>query len=217
MFLVDLLVPFGPLLRQVDGKVPFANWPELFWRAIPVSFLVYWLFSLIPFVGIFAYTLILVPLSAYLHIKLKGISNRNEKVRIYLWYFVVIVIGFGGLWSFVGHTFLANSVANDIGWLTGSPFQTELAFYHLGFGIAGLLAIWIRGNMVTGLVIAKSVFWYGAAFVHVKDAVLNQNYSPLNIGAPLIGDIVIPTVLLTLLFITVKNNFQEKEESKFLI
>jgi Family of unknown function (DUF6790) len=204
MILIDLLVPFGSLLRKVEGQKPFYSWQELFWRSIPQTFFVYWLFSFIPVVGTNAYSLIVVPIGAYLHIKEKGISDSTDKKSLVLWYFVVIVIGFGGLWGFIGHTFLADTVAQNIGWLINSPFQTELAFYHLGFSIAGLLTIWLKGHMITALVLSKSVFWYGAAYVHIRDIIIHKNFSPLNVGAPLISDIILPTLLLYLLFPVLK-------------
>ena len=208
MILIDLFVPFASLLKKVEGKKPFYSWQELFWRSIPQTFFVYWLFSFIPVVGTNVYTLIIVPISAFLHIKANGITDRTDKNALYLWYFVVIVIGFGGLWGFIGHTFLADTVAENIGWLTDSPFQTELAFYHLGFSLAGLLTIWLKGHMLTALVISKSVFWYGAAYVHIRDIIVHKNFSPLNVGAPLIADILLPTIMLYLLFPVLKKQLK---------
>jgi hypothetical protein len=117
-----------------------------------------------------------------------------------LQYFVVILIGFGGLWSTTGHLFMADWVASQIGWPTGSPFQTELAFATLGLSLAALLAIWITDHLITAVVVAKSVFLLGAAYVHLVDAIAHANYSPLNIGTPLVGDLVYPALLLTLLW-----------------
>jgi hypothetical protein len=130
---------------------------------------------------------------------------------MYLLYLTVVIIGLGGLWGFIGHTVLADTVASGIGWAVNSPFQTELAFYHLGLGIAALFAIWLRQHMITALIIAKSIFWYGAAYVHLQDLILNHNFSPLNIGTPLINDIVLPTVLLTLLYILLRADLHTSE------
>ena len=147
------------------------------------------------------------------HIQVKQVKSKEDRALTYLWYFTVIAIGFGGLWSFIGHTVLADSVAQQIGWATGSPFQTELAFYTLGSGIAGLLAIWLKKQMIAATVITKSIFLYGAGYVHIMEAIIHNNYSPLNIGAPLIGDIVLPTIYLTLLFMTVKSKAKTVENS----
>ncbi len=195
----DALVPFGLLLRQSSNAQPFERWHEVLWRFLPQTFFWYWLFSFIPLAGGFLYMLVLVPMSANLDKQTAAFSGRSERASALLVYYTVILIGFGGIWSFVGHTFLADQVATQIGWQTGSPFQTELAFYTLGSGIAALLAIWIRGHLITALVISKSVFWFGAAFVHIQEAITHQNFSPLNIGAPLLGDLVYPSFMLVLL------------------
>ena len=101
---------------------------------------------------------------------------------------------------------MADMVATKIGWPTGSPFQIELAFYTLGTAIAALTAIWIKGHMITALIISKSIFWYGAAYVHIKDVFDRDNYSPYNIGLNLIGDILFPTLLLVLLVYILRND-----------
>lgn len=144
--------------------------------------------------------LCMVPLSIHLHRPADTASDPSYFARKLLLYLTVILIGFGGIWSFVGHTFMAEMVATNIGWDT-SPFQTELAFYTLGSGIVGLMAIWIRGHLITAVVLTKSVFWYGAAYTHIREAFLHQNFAPYNVGAPLIGDLIFPTVLLYLLWI----------------
>ncbi len=197
---IDLAVPFAPFLRAAEARPAFAGWTELLWRQIPLTFLLWWLCSLVPYAGTFLYSLILVPLAIALHWREFGVVGRAERAAVALRYYVVILIGFGGLWSFVGHTVMADSVAGQIGWPADSPFQTELAFFTLGAAVSALLAIWIRDHLVTALVVTKSVFWYGAAGVHLWDAAAHGNWSPLNVGAPLVGDLVFPTLLLWLLW-----------------
>jgi hypothetical protein len=198
--IVDVLVPFGRFIDENESKKLFSNWGILVFQVIPFTFFIYWLFRFIPYVGGLIYFLGLVPLSAYLHIKKSKHKNKKIVLETYLKYLVVVAIGFGGIWSFVGHTFMADSIANGIGWETGSPFQTELAFYTLGSGIAGILAIWYRFDFLLAVIITKAVFWYGAAFVHIQDAIVNDNYSKMNIGSPLIADIILPTVFLILIY-----------------
>lgn len=206
-WLLDFLVPFGIILRLDGGRPTSRVWSRVLYHAIPASFFAFWLCSLIPVVGGFFYTLVLVPLSIRRHIGL--VETPEPWTRVALVYYSVILIGFGGIWSFVGHTFMADFVASEIGWATGSPFQTELAFATLGAALVGLMAIWVRDHLITGLIIAKSVFWLGAAGVHIADAVNHANYSPLNIGAPLIGDIIYPALLLWLLWQTHQERMNE--------
>lgn len=201
---IDFVAPIGMLLRRVDNETPFSSWRLLVLKFVPRTFFFYWLFSLVPHVGTFTYMLVLVPLSAWLYIKEKGVEARVDMYSTVLWYYTVIMIGFGGLWNFIGHTLMADTVAKGIGWQTGSPFQTELAFYTLGSAVAGLAAAWLRGHMITGLIISKSIFLYGAAYVHINDVFVNSNFSPLNIGSVLVGDIVFPTIWLFMLFAVLK-------------
>ena len=201
---IDVIVPFARILRRAESDPKDVSLKLVLGYAIPQSFLFMWLASFIPFVGGLVYSLLLVPLAAYIHIAEFNIEKRSAKAATLLWYFTVIIIGFGGVWGFVGHTALADSVAQSIGWATGSQFQIELAFYHLGFGVAALMTIWIRDQLITGLVIAKSIFWYGAALVHINDAITESNFAIYNVGPPLIGDIVIPTILLWLLYVSLK-------------
>lgn len=190
--ILDLLVPFAILLRGADRLAPFDRWPELVLRFLPHTFFVYWLFSFIPVIGGQVYMLVVVPLAV-----LRGVNDDHARHLLRAW--VALLIGFLSIWGFIGHVVLADRVASEIGWATGSPFQTELAFASLGLGIAALMTIWLSDHLVTGVVIAKAVFWYGAAFTHLRDWWMDGNAAPYNVGGPLIGDLIYPTVLLVLL------------------
>ena len=131
---------------------------------------------------------------------------RTGVVEKMLLYMLVFVYGVGGLYGFVGHFFLADQVARSIGWAVGSGFQTELAFYHLGFGIVALLGIWIRDHLWTASVLGKSVFVYGANFTHIRDIVREGNYAPGNAGFPvLFGNFFTPTIMLLLLVLYLRS------------
>lgn len=194
---LDTLIPTGAFLRRWELKERI-RWHELLWRYLPQTFFIYWIFSFIPVVGGLIYMLAAVSLSIFVHYKTVSSGERSIP-KLFLLYYTVHLIGFGGLWAFIGHTVLADPVAKGIGWETGSPFQIELAVYHLGFSIAIFTELLLRRNRFTGLIIAKSVFWYGAALIHIYHLIRHRNVSPLNIGGPLIGDLVYPTILLILL------------------
>jgi hypothetical protein len=204
-FIIDLLVPFGKFIRENENITPFSKINSVLLFIIPRTFFFYWLSSFIPILGTLFYSLILIPLSIYIHVKKK--SNKSNIEDIALLYYVIILIGFGGIWNFIGHTFMADTVAAKIGWEIGSPFQTELAFFTLGTAVAGIMAIWLRGHMITALIISKSIFLLGAAYVHIKDMVVHNNYSTYNTGTVLIGDIIFPILFLFLLYHSLKNTF----------
>ena len=87
-----------------------------------------------------------------------------------------------------------------IGWLTGSPFQYELAIYHLGFAVIAMVSLWKRDNLWIGVIYAKSIFLLGAAGVHIWDIIASGNLSHGNFGVTLFGnDLIIPITAIILL------------------
>ncbi len=152
----------------------------------------------------FAYViLILTILVATVAILISKITSKalNGKriVEIFLISFLVISVGFGSIWAFIGHFFLSAQVAANIGWAPGSPFQTEVAFANLAIGILGILCYWIRDNFWTATVISSSIFLLGDAYGHIINMIQYSNYAPGNSGSVLYMDIIGPIILIVLL------------------
>jgi hypothetical protein len=59
-------------------------------------------------------------------------------ITILLLWCLVIGVGVGGIWAFMGHFFRGDEVAGRIGWQPGSPFQREVAFVKLAIDTAGI-------------------------------------------------------------------------------
>lgn len=127
---------------------------------------------------------------------------------------LVCLVGFSGLWAFVGHFFLPDQVARGIGWPTGSPFQREIAFTNLGIGFLGVLCFWFRGNFWTAAVIMNSTFLLGAAYVHVNEIVGKGNMNPLNAGPVLYFDIFAPLITIALLIAKYHGESRRNEQVK---
>jgi hypothetical protein len=125
--------------------------------------------------------------------------NRERIVEIFLLTFLVISVGFGSIWAFIGHFFLSSQVAANIGWAPGSPFQSEVAFANLSVGVLGILCYWIRDNFWTATVVSSSIFLLGAAYVHIINMIQFSNYAPGNAGSVLYMDIIGPIILIVLL------------------
>jgi len=122
-----------------------------------------------------------------------------EKVGIFLLYVIVMNIGVTGLYSFMGHAFIPDKIAEEIGWPTGSPFQFEVAIANLSFGILGVLCMFIRGKFWAAVVIGNCIFLWGAAYGHFVQMAKGDN-SPYNSGVFLfVGDIFIPLVTFILM------------------
>lgn len=176
---------------------------EIFYRYIPLTFFFVWVFGLVPVIGSIFYQLLMLYGGYVIYHNKKG----TEGFQSSLFYFVVLFYGFLGIRSFVGHTFMADTVAQSIGWATGSMFQIELAFYHLGAALATLAYIWVRSRgMVLAIIITKTVFLFGAMGVHLFEAFTKNNFNVGNIGPGIIyGDVIIPAIIVWLLIASKKS------------
>ena len=167
---------------------------ELLYRYVPMTFFLNWLYNLIPFVG----NLIMPALILFAAWHL-GTHKQIKNVPLTRLVFLVLAQwGFLGLWAFVGHTLLADTVAQSIGWDIGSPFQIELAFYHLGIALATFYLLWNRNkHVLAAIIIAKSTFLFGAMGVHVYHFAANGNSSMNNIGTGIFyADLIFPSIVI---------------------
>ena len=111
-------------------------------------------------------------------------------------------VGIGGLYAFAGHAFMADLVAEKIGWPAGSPFQFEVAVANLAFGVLGLVSLMIRRDFWLATAAGYAVFMLGAAAGHVREIVQKGNFSEYNAGAFLfVGDVIVPLALLVLVVV----------------
>jgi hypothetical protein len=130
---------------------------------------------------------------------LQIVIAKTPVIETLLVYFLVINVGISALFAFIGHAFSSKKVAEYIGWPAGNPFQLEVAVANLSFGILGILCFWFRDGFLLATVIGFSIFAFGAAFVHIRDIIKNNNRSPGNAGLPLYSDIIKPVVCIGLL------------------
>ncbi|MCJ7524856.1 MAG: hypothetical protein MUP71_06480 [Candidatus Aminicenantes bacterium] len=107
-------------------------------------------------------------------------------------------VGLQGCYAFMGHFFRFDDVARGIGWPTGSPFQKEIAFSNLSTGILGILCIWLRGDFWLATIVARSVFLWGAGYIHARDLKTRMNKGIFNAGPVLYFDLLFPFVLIGL-------------------
>jgi len=125
--------------------------------------------------------------------------TRHRMIEVSLLSFLVISVGIASFVGFVGHAFLADRIAVEIGWATASLFQQEVAFANLAIGILGVTCIWLRGNYWIATVVAATVFLWGAAYGHIMDIIVHGNYAPGNAGGALYDDILVPLITIVLL------------------
>jgi hypothetical protein len=137
-------------------------------------------------------------LGATFRIFSKKDRRASRVLRIFLLWILALNVGVTGFIGFIGHTFMAENVALLIGWMPGSPFQFEVAVANLMMGALGFMCLWFEADVWLATIVATTIFGWGAAFGHIRDIMLHQNYSPGNAGAPLYADIIAPVVLIAL-------------------
>jgi hypothetical protein len=203
-FIFDFVFPFSKFLRKVEKRKFQFSLLDLILHVIPLTFFIYWLVGFLPS-GTLIYFIVFTYIASEIHIHSLNIQSQKGKLEIILWYYIV-VSGFINIWNFTGHFFLSDYVANFIGWQTGSPFQIELAFFHLATGIACFCAIWFKNDLKYGIAAIKIIFPLGANFVHLNSIIKYNNYNPGNAGTIFVSNIVIPLIYIYLLISIYRKN-----------
>jgi hypothetical protein len=101
-------------------------------------------------------------------------------------YFLLFSVGISFFYNFVFHVFFGDMAAELIGWKQ-SPFQAEVGFARLG----------VRAAAVAGV----SCFLLGAAWGHVYQMIVAENFAPGNAGVIFYTDIGIPIIGFCLLWL----------------
>jgi hypothetical protein len=140
-------------------------------------------------------------IASLVHIFIKRQRDFTTILQTFLMWLLFFCVGLQGIFAWMGHTFMANQIARQIGWPTGSPFQFEVAVANLGIGLAGVMALFWKGRAWLMLGITYLTFLYGDAYGHIVQ-MQKGDTSPYNSGIFLyIGDGAIPTLILILLVI----------------
>jgi hypothetical protein len=114
---------------------------------------------------------------------------------------LVFAVGVGALIAAFGHTVLRDQVADSIGWPKGSPFQIEVGFANLSYGVVGVMCAWYTGRFWLAVIVATTVFLLPAAGGHIRDMIKSRNFAPGNAGFVFWWDILLP-ILLCVLYAT---------------
>ena len=125
--------------------------------------------------------------------------NRKIVINAFFSYYLLFCIGIVFIYGGLFHIFFPKMIAAFIGWET-SPFQLEVGFASLGFGIVGLFAFRARLNFRAAAIIGPAVFLWGAAGGHIYQMISAHNFSPGNAGVILWTDIILPIVGFILLY-----------------
>lgn len=115
-------------------------------------------------------------------------------------YFLLFSIGISFIYNFAFHVFFDELAASYIGW-ANSPFQAEVGFASLGFGIVGLLAFRENAGLRLAAVVGPAAFLWGAAVGHLDQMITARNFAPGNAGVIFYTDILIPIIGFVLLWL----------------
>lgn len=108
------------------------------------------------------------------------------------------VYGLANIYGGAFHAYSGNMVAASIGW-QNSPFQYELGWFEIGYGLTALLSLWRGYQFRLAMTLPYSIFLLAAAAQHISQMQHQRNYAPNNAGLVLwLGDITIPLVVLLL-------------------
>lgn len=135
---------------------------------------------------------------AIIHIRWKGIGGA-ESIGTFLVWQLAVGFGLSYLYAATGHLFLADKVAESIGWPAGSPFQREVGMWDGAMGICGLLCLKFRDDFWTAVIIGFGIFSISAGLGHVYELVVHADFSPNNAGAVMYIDLFYPLLLAALL------------------
>ncbi len=91
---------------------------------------------------------------------------------------LVIQVGLGSIWAFLGHYFKTDEIARFIGWPEGNPFQKEIAFANLGLGVSGVLCLFFDKGFWLATMIFTTAFLVGAFSVHVGEQKRTEKPQP---------------------------------------
>lgn len=141
------------------------------------------------------------------HVLMIPSSERTKAklIELFLLYQIVFSLGITSFFAFFGLTFMAQYVADYIGW-PACPFEQELANVNLAFGVLGILAIWYRRYFWMATVLGFSIWIFSDGLQHAYHAIVRHNYNPGNIGMPLYTDFIVPIVLMISLYFYMRTN-----------
>lgn len=137
--------------------------------------------------------------------------SKQQIIESFFSFFLLFTFGFCQIYNFVLHVFFADMAASFIGW-ANSPFQYEVGFASLGFGIVGLLSFRQKIGFRAAAIIAPSFFLWGAAGGHIYQMIQSKNFSAGNAGIVFWTDIFIPVIAFIFLYQQYKMEKMEKLE-----
>ncbi len=131
-------------------------------------------------------------------------------VEKFFFWFLFFSIGCSFLYNGFFHAAMPQMAAELIGW-ANSPFQIELGFASIGFGLVGVIAPWKGIQMRFAAILPVASFLWGAAGVHIQSMITEGNFAPGNAGVIFWTDLLLP--LMGLVFLWLQNRYENEGRS----
>lgn len=149
---------------------------------------------------VFWVVLALIPPVVYL-VRTRGEDRKpGEIAGHFLRYWLGIAIGVAGVVGAGFHIFDGEQIAREICFTRGDGgFQFENAMGDLAIGVAGILCLFIRDpKFWLAVIIVTTIQYWGDAYGHVYQMIVNDNHCEDNTGLVLWADIWTPLVAIVL-------------------
>ena len=133
-------------------------------------------------------------------------SRRPVNAAYVLWGETLFyAVGLTMIWAGIFHAYAQNIAAPSIGWQP-SPFEFELGWFEIGFGIVAMMSLWQGTEFRLAATIPFAVFSLAAAAQHIEQILRLHNYAPGNAGLVLwFGDIFVPLFVLVVAALSMRD------------
>ena len=109
-----------------------------------------------------------------------------------------VAAGLGAAWVGVFFLIAPDTMANEIGFPAGNPFQFEIAFTNLGFAAMAFVLVRRHREFRLAYGVGYAIFLWGAAFGHLDQWFAHGDHQPGNTGGILIVDVLVPAAIIAL-------------------
>lgn len=129
-----------------------------------------------------------------------AIHGSGAVAQLLLRYWLGIVVGIGAVVGAAFHVFDAQHIAEQICFTRGDGgFQFENAMGDLSIGVVGVMCLWITSpKFWLAVIVVVTVQYWGDAYGHIHQMIVNDNHCVDNTGPVLWTDIAIPFVSIAL-------------------
>ena len=129
-------------------------------------------------------------------------SHRIQFEKEILLAGITNMIGIAGVGAGISHIFFSEKTTSLIGFQR-SPYQLEVGFCDLSFGIVGLLAPYYSTDFWWAIILFSSLYRIGCGIGHIRQIILEKNYA-VNNTMILIVDFGVPFILISMYLINIK-------------